>query len=356
MVKPLVLIACNRRSWEERVTPEELARLEDFARWHWLNVEAPLARGGLYGAAQEDGVAIAQLAAALPEAEALVICHGSPPISAGLLEAAPRLRLVGELEGDRFAARIDVAAAWARGIRVVDTTNASSYPVAEWALAMLLIALRNAGEQFRHLIGEEVYRRPSSDLGHQRGELTGKRVGLIGCGIIGRRFLELLKPFRCDVRVYDPYLAREVADALGFLLTTLDYVLSQSDAVVCLAPLTPKTRGMLGARELALLPPGGAFVNVSRGAIVDSAALIDRLQRGDITASLDVFDPEPIPADSPIRHLPNVFLTPHIAGVTAAGGPRSFRLMVDELERFFHGHEPLFELTPSVVAQRRGEA
>src|SRR5207244_1943561 len=107
---------------------------------------------------------------------------------------------------------IDVAAAAARAIRVTDTTNASSYPVSEWALAMMLIALRNAGEQFRHLIGNEEYRRPLTDLGFTRGELTAKRVGFIGCGIIGRRLLDLLRPFHCDVRVYDPYLPKEVAD------------------------------------------------------------------------------------------------------------------------------------------------
>src|SRR5205807_10665067 len=120
----------------------------------------------------------------------------------------------------------------------------------EWALAMMLIALRNAGEQFRHLIGNEEYRRPLTDLGFTRGELTAKRVGFIGCGIIGRRLLDLLRPFHCDVRVYDPYLPKEVADIYDFLLTNLDFVMSDSDVIVCLAPLTPRTRRMLGRREL----------------------------------------------------------------------------------------------------------
>lgn len=94
--------------------------------------------------------------------------------------------------------------------------------------------------------------------------------------------------------------------------TSLDNVLSQSDVIVCLVPLTPGTHGMISTRELDLIPSGRVFVNVSRGPVIDSDALIARLKRGDITAGLDVFDPEPIPPDCELIHLPNVFLSPHI--------------------------------------------
>lgn len=358
MSRPVVLIACNQAVRETRITPPESERLTKFADWEWLPIDVPTAKDGLYQAAVDDPEAASRLKSSLSTVDALVICTGSPRITRDVLNASSRLRLIGEMEGDRFAARIDLDAAWERGIRVVDTTNATSYPVSEWALAMSLIALRNAGEYFRRLISGEVFLstdRSPTDLGYIRGELTGKTVGLIGCGIIGRRFLDLLKPFHCGVRVYDPYLPKEIADIYGFLLTNLDCVLSESDVIVCLAPLTPRTRRMISRRELDLIRPGAALVNVSRGAIIDPDALIERLCRGDITAALDVFDPEPIPAESPIRNLPNVFLSPHIAGVTADGGPRSFKLMVDELDRFFHGHETRFDLTPRVRANRRGE-
>jgi phosphoglycerate dehydrogenase-like enzyme len=348
---PHVVIACNERVREDYVTRPDLDRLERFATWEWLHLEVD---PGNWGPPPEDPAATARLVEAMGRADGLVVCHGSPRVTAEVLDAVPRVRIVGELEGDRFAGRIDVEAARERNVRVVDTTNGSSYPVAEWALAMTLIALRNAGEQFRHLIVGEVYRRPTTDLGYQRGELTGKKVGLIGCGIIGRRFLDLLAPFHCDVRVHDPYVPKEVADIYGFLLTNLDYVMAESDVIVCLAPLTPRTRRMIGRRELDLVRPGAALVNVSRGAIIDPDALIERLRAGDVTGAFDVFDPEPIPADSPIRRLPNVFLTPHIAGVTAACGPRFFTLMVDELDRFFHGHETRYDLNERALANRRG--
>jgi phosphoglycerate dehydrogenase-like enzyme len=145
-----------------------------------------------------------------------------------------------------------------------------------------------------------------------------------------------------------------MAEALGFLQTSLENVLSQCDVIVCLVPLTPGTRGMLGQRELDLIPAGAVFVNVSRGAVVDSNALIARLKRGDIIAGLDVFDPEPIPPDSEITQLPNVFLSPHIGAHTGDPYRPFFELMVDELDRFFHGHETYFDLTPRSQANRTG--
>ena len=196
------------------------------------------------------------------------------------------------MEGDRFASRIDVEAAWERGIVTVDTTNGSSYPVSEWALALIMISLRNAGHHFRRILAGDYSPSPHDDFGYIHGDLTGKRVGLIGCGHIGRRLIQFLKPFDTEIWVYDPYLAKEMADVVGFVKTSLDNVLSHCDVVVCVAPLPPATEGMLGAREFGLLRPGAVFVNVSRGKIVDSQGLIERLKKGDIAAGIEAFDPQ----------------------------------------------------------------
>jgi phosphoglycerate dehydrogenase-like enzyme len=188
------------------------------------------------------------------------------------------------------------------------------------------------------------------------GRLHGKRVGLIGGGHMGRRLMKLLRPFEVEIWVHDPYLPVELAEALHFVHTSLDLLLSQCSVIVCLAPLTPGTRGMLGRRELDLIKSGSVLVNVSRGPIIDSAALVTRLQRGDIVAGLDVFDPEPIPADSLIIDLPNIFLSPHIGAHGGGQYPLFFSLMVDELDRFFAGHQTYFDLTPRSLANRRGDA
>lgn len=345
-VRPVNIgFATNRDTYERMASPEAVARLAALGRFAHHECDEP---SSWEAAPPENSAAIDALVAFARPLDALLVCHGAPRLTGAVLDRLPNLRFIAEVEGDRFSQRIDVAAAAARGIRVVDTTNGSSYPVAEWALAMAMIGLRNAGALFRRLIGGEVlfenWAARVADPGFD-GELTGRRVGLIGCGYIGRRLLELLAPFRCDILAFDPYAPRVLADIYDIALTSLDNVMA-CDVVISLVPLTPETRHMIGARELAMLRPGAVFVNVSRGAVVDQTALIARLEEGDIVASLDVFDPEPLDAASPLRHLPNVFLTPHIAGVTAPCGPRFLTLAADEIARCFAGHRTRHDLEP----------
>ena len=345
--RPHLLLACDQRVRYNYLPPKEIERLENFADWDWFECE-----GGSIYSVNEDEEAAAQLAERVGEVDGLVVCHGSPRIDGKIMDKAPHLKIVGELEGDRFATRIDLDAAWERDIRSVDVTNGSSYPVSEWALALILIAMRNGGAQYRNLIaGQGRNKETTSAI---RGTLTGKRVGLIGGGHMGRRLIKLLRPFEVEIWVHDPYLPRELAEALGFLQTSLENVLQQCDVIVCVAPLTPGTRGMIGPDQIDMIPPGRVLVNVSRGAIVDSEALIARLKRGDLTAGLDVFEPEPVPPDSEILQLSNAFLTPHTAAVTGDDYPHFFALMVDELERFFNGHETYFDLTTRSKANRSG--
>lgn len=344
-----VLLVFNQKVRDKYILDSDLTRLSEFSTWEWLHLE-----GGKHFESNDSPESIRQIKEKVSDKDCIIVCHGSPAINKDIIDKAPNLKLIGELEGDRFANRIDLKAAWESGIKTVDTTHGSSYPVAEWALALILISLRNAGGYFKRILQSDTRRSTENDFGYINGELTGKRVGLIGCGHIGRLLIKFLRPFDVDIKVYDPYLASEIPDTLGFVKTSMYKVLSQSQVIVCLAPLTPATQKMLGETELEMIKPNSVFVNVSRGAIVDSQALISRLKKGDIVAGLDVFDPEPIPPDSEIIKLDNVFLTPHIAGVTASGYPRFFTLMVDELERFSQGHDPMFELNSRSMANRSG--
>lgn len=334
--RPRVGVACSPQVRSRYLAPADLARLETVADVVFADFTGPSSYRDQ--PPPPDPVAEAELTAFAAGLDALVVCHGAPRVGAAVLASAPSLRVVGDLEGDRFGARIDVDAARARGVLVVDTSHGSSYPVAEWALALMLLGVRDVGRWER------------------RTELTGRRVGLVGFGHIAWRLVELLGPFGVgEVTAHDPYAPRELADALGVTFASLDVVLG-ADIVVCLAPLTPATRGMLGVRELDLLAPGSVFVNVSRGAVVDSDALVTRLRRGDVVGCLDVFDPEPVPADSPVRQLANVFLSPHVAGTTVESRTRFFALMVEELMRIFAGAEPRSVLTSRVVSGRRGRS
>ena len=345
--RPKILIACNQRVRQEYLAQADLQKLETIADWTWFPCEG----GGIYDS-NTDPETATHLREHMAGISGLVVCHGAPKIDATILDVADQLTFIGELEGDRFASRVDLEAAWAKGITTVDTTNASSYPVAEWALGLLLICLRNGGAFFRNMIQGQT-RIDRELLLHAPGTLTGKRVGLIGCGHMGRHLLKLLEPFQNEVWVYDPYLPSEMPEALGFLQTTLTQILSQCDIIVCLAPLTPGTRGMLGEREFDQIRPGTVFINVSRGPVVDSQALLARLQVGDIIAGLDVFDPEPVPPESELIQLSNVFLSPHI-GYYCGHVTHFFALMVEELQRHFHSHQTYFALTPRSWANRQG--
>jgi phosphoglycerate dehydrogenase-like enzyme len=286
--------------------------------------------------------------------DVLLVCHGSPFVSAAVIAAAPNLRMIGDLEGDRFAHRIDMDAARAAGIVVVDTTHASSWPVAEWALALMMLGLRKQARIHDVIADRDMTE--GNYLTMSRGrELTGRSVGLIGFGHIGWRLRELLVPFRTPILAHDPFAPRELADALDIDFAPLDTVL-RCEVVVCLVPATPRTAGMIGERELDVLRADAVFVNVSRGTVVDRAALEAKAALGDAWFGLDAHDPEPIAVGSPLRALPNVFVSPHIAGVTHEAVQRFFALMVDEVERHHAGVEPRAQLTDRAIRGRSGAA
>ena len=338
----------------------DLEHLQGFADFHFAAFEEPFSWTEPPTASPETEASFSEFVRGL---DALVLGPGAPRIGESVFAAADRLKLVGELEGDRFAMLIDVEAAARHGVVAVDTTQGSSFPTAEWALGLILVGLRNAGAHFRALINHEEpmgargLGERFEDPGFIYGELTGKTVGLIGAGHVGRKLMEYMRPFDVDVLAYvTPSHPRELPDACDYEVTSLDNVMALSDVVVASLPDTPATRGILGAHEFSLLRPGAVFVNVGRGVTVDSEALIERLRKGDVVAALDVWDPEPFPVDSPVRGMKNVFLTPHIAGVTLASRTRFFNLMVGEIERVHHGFRTRYDLTPRTMAGRRGES
>ena len=145
--RPHVLFSCSKSVREGYFPPAELERLETFATWDWCPGEG----GGIYNAGESEEKTEA-LCQRLGDVDALIVCHGAPRLDGVLMDRAPHLKFIGDLEGDRFAARIDLEAAWERDIRTVDTTNGSSYPVAEWALGLILISMRQAGGHFRRMI------------------------------------------------------------------------------------------------------------------------------------------------------------------------------------------------------------
>lgn len=349
-----VVFSLNQQTWDDAGRPDVVARLSALYDHDVVISDVP---SDWTVPPEPDPTATARLVEVARTADALVVSHGSPLVDGGLLDQLPSVTFVGELEGDRFASRIDVAACAERGVRVVDTNNFCSYPVAEWALALTLMGLRNYGTLYRHAIVQHRLERPKEWIdgpGYANGELAGKTVGMLGFGHIARHLLKLLAPFQTRVLAYDPYVPPELGEVLGVTLTSLDRVLTVSDVVVCLVPITPRTEGMLGAHEFSLMKEGAVFVNVSRGKVVDTTALLARARSERIIACLDVTDPEPLPPDSPLLDVPSVILSPHIAGITDVGRARSLSLMLDELSRHFAGDETWYSILPRTLANRTG--
>lgn len=342
-------IACDPERRDSYFTAGEVRRLEVFADVSFDDYRVPARKWEM---PTFDDDAEGRITAFAADKDVLLLCHGAPRVSEAVIASSPGLKLIGDVEGDRFGGRVDVAAANRAGIPVVDTSHSSSWPVAEWALALMMLGLREHG-RYRDMI-ERREPLPSNYRTDAPGrELSGRTVGLIGFGHIAWRLREFLVPFHCTVIAHDPFAPRELADALDVDFASLEAVMS-CGITVCLAPATPATRGMIDARMLELVPPDGVFVNVSRGTVVDTAALIDRAGRADAWFALDAHDPEPLRHDSPLRDMRNVFLSPHLAGLTREAQPRFFALMVDELQRFANGLEPRAQLTARVVAGREG--
>ena len=268
----------------------------------------------------------------LGAAHVLLTGWGCPRLDPAVLARAPRLRAVIHAAGT-VKGHVD-AACFGR-LRVSSAAAANAVPVAEYTLAAILLAGKRAfrlQRLYRELRAFRLWWREVPPIGN-----FGTTVGVVGASRIGRLVLERLRPFDFDVLVHDPFLAAEQAHALGAEPVELDPLLRRADVVTLHAPLLPETRGLLDRRRLALLRDGAVLINTARGALVDGDALRDELVSGRIDAVLDTTEPEVLPADSPLYDLPNVFLTPHLAGAMGNETRRLSELALDELARFVRG-------------------
>ncbi|MPY41001.1 hydroxyacid dehydrogenase [Streptomyces phyllanthi] len=271
-------------------------------------------------------------ASALARAEVLITGWGCPHLDAGALNAAPGLRAVLHAAGSVRSLVGD--ALWERGITVSSAVTGNALPVAEYTLAMILLTGKDTFAHRERYRATHAYPTPAETA--TTGNL-GRRIGIIGASRVGRRLLDLLRPYDFEVLLHDPYVDAAEAVALGARPVSLEDLLRRSDIVSLHAPDIPETYRMLDRDRLALIRDGGVLINTSRGALVDHDALTDELLSRRLSAVLDVTDPEPLPAASPLYGLPNVFLTPHIAGSLGNELERLGRIVVDELERLAAG-------------------
>ncbi|MFC5832770.1 hydroxyacid dehydrogenase [Nonomuraea insulae] len=268
-----------------------------------------------------------RIAALLPELEILITGWGCPPLTDAFLHSAPRLRAVLHAAGTVKAHL--TKAVWDRGIVVSSAAQANAIPVAEYTVGAILLAgkgvfgLRERYRSDRRFTPAEVI----ADVGNY-----GRRVGIVGASRIGRQVISHLLRHDFTVRLYDPYATSADVPRLE-----LEELLATSDIISLHAPATPQTRHLLNRDRLALLPDGAVLINTAQGSLIDTDALIDELKTGRISAILDVTTPEPLPSHSVLFNLPNVFLTPHIAGSQGNELSRMGAAVADELERLVTG-------------------
>ncbi|MGC7152888.1 hydroxyacid dehydrogenase [Paenarthrobacter ureafaciens] len=271
--------------------------------------------------------------ALLKDADILLTGWGCPMIDDSVLDNAPRLKYVLHAAGSVKHHIGD--ACWERGIQVSSAADANAIPVAEYTVAMIVLANKRVLQIARalHTTRSEVLPgRLFPDMGNYR-----KRIGIIGASKIGRNVIRLLSAYDLDVVVADPYLGASEAAALGVELVTLDELVASSDVVSLHAPSLPSTKNLIDARLIATLRPGATFINTSRGALVDHDALLARLEKGDLYVVLDVTTPEVLPPESHFYDHPNVMLTPHVAGSLGNELERMAASTVQEVIRLSRG-------------------
>jgi phosphoglycerate dehydrogenase-like enzyme len=270
----------------------------------------------------------ARFAAEMREAE--VLLHVLKPVTAAMIEGAPRLRLIQKIGVG--VNTIDLDAAKARRVAVANMPGTNSQAVAEMALLLMLAALRRMAYFDRATrAGQGWTPEPSAFDGV--GEIAGRTVGLVGLGAVARRLLPAL--IALGARVLYTDLAPREGPAEW---RTLPELLAEADVVSLHLPLTAESRHLIDARALAAMKPGAVLVNTARGELVDEAALIDALRSGRLRAAgLDVFALEPLVPESPFLRLDNVVLTPHIAWLTPETLERSLGVALENCRRLAAG-------------------
>lgn len=282
--------------------------------------------------------------AALARDVDVIVAHMAP-IDRRVIRAAEKLKVIAVARGGPV--NVNVAAATERGIPVLFVPGRNARAVAEFTVALLLSQAKRIVEAHADLV-RNVWRTDLYSYDGAGWELEGRTVGLIGFGHIGRLVADMLQPFGVHILVYDPYV--RIPDA-RVKQVSLEELLAQSDFVSLHARVTPESTHIINARTLAMMKPTAILINTARGPLVDYDALVDALEQGVIAgAALDTFHVEPLPPDHPLKRLPNVTLTPHVAGSSKQVVHRAIETLAEDLRRVLTGARPWHCVNPEVFA------
>jgi len=270
----------------------------------------------------------------LADTEIVITGWGAAPLTREVLDRMPRLRAVAHSGGG--IGPLLSASAWDRGVEVSTAGLANARPVAEFTLAMILLAGKEVPWIARRYRAEQASIDREKDYPH-----VGNRrrtIGLVGASRTGRILIDLLRPYAFEILVSDPFLSPHEAQQLGVTAMPLPELAARSSILSIHAPATPATEGLISADVLAALPDGATVINTARGALLDQEALIAELDAERLYAILDVTDPdEPLPPGHPLYTHPRALITPHLAGSAGNELQRLGESVVDELARWMDG-------------------
>lgn len=298
---------------------------------------------------ESQGPTLRELTAPLAEADVLVAGWGCDPVPAGLYDLAPNLKRA-VLVGSSIKP-LGPSGAWANGVVITNTSEEIGSATAEYALGLMLRWLHrfevfdaavHAGQPW-----------DASRLHHMQRDLGEMPVGLVGFGVIGRRLAVALQSLGAEVKVFDPFIPDAVLAEFGIeRCDDLHAMLRRCDIVSLHAGLTEQTRHIIGPAELRVMRDDALLVNTARGGLLDTDALLAEFKKGRLYAAMDVFDPEPLPEDHPLRRETRVMLSPHMAGTfNRSVYQRVMDAAVDEVRRFASGLRPRRTVTPEMFAR-----
>lgn len=294
----------------------------------------------------------AEVAEVGADADAMIF-HGSIPLPRETIAALKRCNVI--CRTGVGVDRMDLEAAREHGIVISNAAGCNSIEVAEQTIGLLIVLARKLFRMNQY-VHEGRWRRHSAELHAYRGQvrrIQGQTLGIVGLGHVGRQVAPRAKGLGMDVQAYDPYLAPELAASLGVQLVEFEQLMRTSDVVTLHAPRTRETYRIVNRETLKLMKPGAYLINCARGPLVDTEALMEALQSGQLAgAALDVTDPEPLPGDHPLLQLDNVIVTCH----TGANSDESYRdcqtHAAQEVVRVLSGQPPLTEVTdPWLLAE-----
>lgn len=304
-----------------------------------LTLGWPLEPFGPVAEVEEASDAEDELIDALRDSGAHALVTQMGPVTERVLEACPELRLVVVCRGGPVNVNLD--AAKTHDVRVCFAPGRNAAATAEFTVGMMLAALRRIPQAHELLVGQGSWEAGAAYYTYEHSglELEDLPVGLVGYGAVGSRVARVLCAFGARVMVYDPYVHGEIH---GLRVGTLDELLHRSQVITLHARLTPETRGLIGARELALLRPGAVVVNVARGPLLDEDALCDALESGHVSAAaLDTYTREPLPTGSRLFGFADrTVLTPHLGGASRAVAEKAARIAAREVGHWAR-REPL---------------